>query len=132
MVPQPTRVDQKRRVGLAAVLAAPALARGERLLVLVARPRAGDAEPRVLAAVPLALAPELPVVAMVLLAVAVGVPPANGDRPAQLIPSVARGETGAAVDPGEIAEAPLGVRRVGIRATGEPQAGVEGERDFAR
>src|SRR5216683_684737 len=105
MVPQPTRVDQKRLVGLAAVLAATALAPGERLLILVA---------------------------MVLLAVAVGVPPTNGDRPAQLIPSVARGETGAAVDPGEIAEAPLGVGRVGIRATGEPQAGVEGERGLAR
>src|SRR5216683_7276130 len=132
MVPQPTRVDQKRLVSLAAVLAATALAPGERLLILVARPGAGDAEPRVRARLPLALTPELPVVAMVLLAVAVGAPPANGDRPAQLIPSVARGETGAALDPGEIAEAPLGVGWVGIRATGEPQASVEAERDVAR
>src|SRR5438445_4756700 len=131
MVPQPGRVDQERLVSLTAVFAAPALAPRERLLILVARPRPGDAEARVQARLPLALAGELPVVAVVLLAVAVGAPAAQGDRPAQIIAAVARGEIGTAMDTGEVAEAPLRVGRVGVGATGESQAGVEAEGDLA-
>ena len=71
------RVDHEGLEGLAAVIAAPLGAPDERRLVLIARPRAGGRHAGRRARKPLRLACGLPVVAPVLLAVAVRVPTAG-------------------------------------------------------
>src|SRR3989442_14627075 len=92
------RVDHERLKREPAIVALIKLAPGIADLVLVARPRAGGGDARVRRRMPLRLAPGLPLVAPVLLPVAVGVTAAEGAAAPQLL-AARRARDGEASEP---------------------------------
>src|SRR5207247_4195891 len=123
MVAKPGGIHHERLVRLPAVVAAPPQAPRERYLILVARPGAGHVEPGDGVEPVLPPAGDLPVVALVLLAVAVGVPGPGRHGAAEGIAPPARGDIDAALDPGVVAALPDVVRGTGEAAGDAANAG---------
>src|SRR2546426_11846510 len=115
-----------------AIVALIQLAPGIADLVLVARPRAGGGDARVGRRMPLGLAPGLPLVAPVLLPVAVGVTAAEGEAATQLLAAVRAGDVEAAEPAGVVAELPDTLRRIGIRARRGAHPTVKADRKVVR
>src|SRR2546427_7086175 len=126
------RVDHERLKREPAIVALIQLAPGIADLVLVARPRAGGGDARVGGRMPLGLAPGLPLVAPVLLPVAVGVTAAEGEAATQLLAAVRAGDVEAAEPAGVVAELPDTLRRIGIRARRGAHPTVKADRKVVR
>src|SRR5881392_1275795 len=126
------RLDHEWLEILAAVIAATVGAPDERRLVLIARPRAGRRHASLGGRDPLRFGRGLPVVAPVLLAVAVRVPPAGRVAAARRGGSVRRRDIEALQSARIVAEPPDVERWVGVRATEGAYPGVEAARDLPR
>src|SRR5206468_919667 len=118
--PAAVRVDPERLVGLTAVVAGAAGAPDQGRLVLIARPRSGGRDAGRSVGAPLSLACRLPVVAPVLLAVAVRVPAARREARAERIGAVGSRHVDPLFGTRVVAEPP-GLLRW-LRATARPRA----------
>ena len=98
-------------------------------LVLVAGPGAGRGDAGVGRRMPFGLSRGLPLIALVLLAVAVGVTAAQGEAAAERLGAVRAGHVETAEAARVVTEAPELLRRVGVPASRGPYAAMKADRD---